>query len=116
MFKVVKEYPDTRLFTIAIDGILAMAHKIEAPMLVSIVEALQKSQLTMEQIMKDIASKEKTKKSSISNHPGFIALMNKRLATVFSTIEISSRANFLEEMEEKDSLTSLYRLDRRAHV
>jgi hypothetical protein len=110
MFKIVKEYPDTKLFTVAIDGILAMAHKIEAKMLVSIVDAMQSSQQMMEEIMADMASKEKGKKGSVSNHPGFVALMKKRLATIFSSIEISTKANFLEEMEEKGSLTSLYRL------
>lgn len=110
MFKIVKEYPDTRLFTVAVDGILAMAHKIEAKMLVAIVDALQASQQTMEEIMAEMASKDKGRKGAVKNHPGFIALMNKRLSTIFSTLEMSSKASFLEEMEQKGSMTALYRM------
>jgi len=110
MFKIVRDYPESKLFTYAIDGILTLAHKIEAKMLASIVEALQDSQETMQEIMDDMAARESSKNKFFMNHPGFVALMKKRMATVFSSIEISSKASFLDEMEERVSLTCLYRL------
>ena len=110
MFKVVKEYPDSRLFTHAVDGILGLAHKIDAKMLTAIVGAMQEGHETMKELTREIAEKDQAKNKSFMNHPGFIALMKKRLSTVFSSVEISSKASFLEEMEEKVSLTCLYQL------
>lgn len=108
MFKIIRDFPDSRLFTMAIDGILALAHKIEAKLLVSIVSAMQDSQETMKEMMHEIAEKESKNNKHFMNHPGFVALMKKRLATVFSAIEITSKSAYLEEMEEKVSLTCLY--------
>ena len=94
----------------AVDGILGLAHKIEAKMIISIVTAMQDSQDTMQEILQETAEREKPRNKFYMNHPGFISLMTKRLSTVFSCVEISSKASFLEEMEEQASLTSLYGL------
>ena len=64
----------------------------------------------MKEIIHEMAEREKTKNKHFMNHPGFVSLMIKRLSTVFSCVEISSRASFLEEMEEQVSLTCLYSL------
>ena len=106
MFKVIKEYPDCRHFTTAVDGILAMAHKIDAKTLAAIVDAMQRSFDTMTSIVHDMTGKDKKS----ATHPAVMSLMEKRLACVFASIEISSKASFLEEMEEKVSITCLYRL------
>jgi hypothetical protein len=105
MFKVIKDYPESRHFSAAVDGILAMAHKIDAKTLTAIVDAMQRSFVTMTEIVADMMKKDKR---SVS-HPAIVALMDKRLAAVFSSVEISSKTGFLEEMEEKVSTTCLYK-------
>ena len=77
-------------------------------MLAAIVEAMQEGHETMKELTEEFAARDKGKTPTFMNHPGFVALMKKRLSTVFSAVEISSKASFLDEMEEKVSLTNLY--------
>lgn len=130
MFKVVRQYPECRLFTKAVSGILKLAHKIDAGVLVNVTQTLQDSEHTMRQQISDryediVAevdnTKKKTKKTAKkiqnkfdevlkkeTNHPGFVSLMNKRLSIVYACIEISSTVAYIEELEEGISLRCLY--------
>lgn len=110
MFKVIKEYPESRVFVLAIDGILGLAHRINSLMLVDIVQAMQESHESMREIHKEMAERESKKNKLFMNHPGFVALMVKRLSTVYSSVEISQQASFMEEMEESVSITCFYQL------
>ena len=47
MFKIIKEYPESKHFSSAINGTLKLAHKIDAEILVGITQALQDSQTNM---------------------------------------------------------------------
>lgn len=40
MFKIVKQYPDSKLFQKAVNGILKLAHKIDSEVLVSVTTTL----------------------------------------------------------------------------
>ena len=125
MFKVIKEYPESKIFTKAINGSLKLAHKIDAEILVSITKALQESQINMrvltseqyESFLERNKSKKKknskgflASKRSFMNHPRIVALMNKRLTIVYACVEITSSVTYIDEIDQGVSLRCLYEI------
>lgn len=47
MFKILKEYPDSKLFQSAVNGILKLAHKIDSSVIVDITTSLAESDTKM---------------------------------------------------------------------
>lgn len=133
MFKIIKEYPESKHFSSAINGTLKLAHKIDAEILAAITQALQDSQTNMRILTGDRYDSLKNKhknliqqaqksakkaknweniKRSHFNHPAFIALMNKRLTIVYACVEITSSVGYIEEIDEGVSLRCLYEVLR----